>query len=155
MSDEEWVPSAEEEEGDTSPPKSRPKRSLVRPANYANEKQDDFFVGVKGYTNFHRTRKGGDRRPCSAQRPVFLLPALLSIQRMHTCLAFHTHACRRSWRNVCQRHYFIILSPRILRNQKKKKCPIIKMCKHRQWQEKTRWEHVPINMPDRPKACPS
>ena len=96
MSDEEWVPSAEEEEGDTSPPKSRPKRSLVRPANYANEKQDDFFVGVKGYTNFHRTRKGGDRRPCSAQRPVFLLPVLLSIQRMHTCLAFHTHACRRS-----------------------------------------------------------
>ena len=73
MSGEEWVPSAEEEERETSAPTSRPKRSVVRPANYANEQHDEFFTGVKGYTNFHRTRKGGDRRPCSAERPVLTL----------------------------------------------------------------------------------
>ena len=42
--------------------RKRPRRGVPQ-VNYSKEKKDTFFNGVRGYTNFNRTRKGGDVRP--------------------------------------------------------------------------------------------
>ena len=47
-------------------------------ANYVNEKADDFFSDSPGYTNFGRTRKGGDRRPRAENKPVSVCLMLLA-----------------------------------------------------------------------------
>ena len=62
------------EEGSGNVPAEEPRRSRVKSArrcanrniDYAEEKCDSFFANTSGYTNFGRTRKGGDRRPNAA-----------------------------------------------------------------------------------------
>ena len=56
-------------EVDESPPPPRTKSTRVvakKSVNYVDEKVDNFFTDTKGYTNFQRTRKGGDKRPFAA-----------------------------------------------------------------------------------------
>ena len=70
-SDGDFVPS---EEGSDNVSAEEPRRSRVKSArrcsnrniDYAEEKCDSFFANTAGYTNFGRTRKGGDRRPNAA-----------------------------------------------------------------------------------------
>ena len=38
--------------------------------DYTSERKDTFFSDVPDYTNFGRTRKGGNARPRSANKPV-------------------------------------------------------------------------------------
>ena len=45
----------------------RPRRSLAR-VDYSAEKKDEFFDGVPGYSDFNRTRKGGDVRPNASKK---------------------------------------------------------------------------------------
>ena len=67
-SDGDFVPS---EEGSDNVSAEEPRRSRVKSArrcanrniDYAAEKCDSFFAKTAGYTDFGRTRKGGDRRP--------------------------------------------------------------------------------------------
>ena len=49
-------------------PKRRTSSRIKATANYSSEHHDTFFEGVKGYTSFDRTRKGGDRRPRAATK---------------------------------------------------------------------------------------
>ena len=61
--DEDWEPPSKHgscNEADVPVRRSGRKRKQV---DYVNEKQDAEFAGVKGYTHFGRTRKGGDVRP--------------------------------------------------------------------------------------------
>lgn len=67
-SDDDYVPlglvdvdQSDEEAEDAEPRRS--KRKIKTKAVYNREKVDDFFEGEKGYSDFGRTRKGGDRRP--------------------------------------------------------------------------------------------
>ena len=70
-SESDFVPS---EEGSGNVPAEEPRPIRVRSArrcanrniNYAVEKHDSFFNNTAGYTDFQRTRKGGDRRPNAA-----------------------------------------------------------------------------------------
>ena len=62
--------------------------------NYIAEKQDKFFEGEKGYTNFGRTRKGGDRRPRAvAPRPKIVRYEKSSPTIMHF---FGAHAASKN-----------------------------------------------------------
>ena len=61
-SSDEWAACSPGSSGDES---ATPKRStrVRKPVNYVNEGHDTFFNDRPGYTDFGRTRRGGDRRP--------------------------------------------------------------------------------------------
>ena len=42
------------------------RRCAKRQIHYDEEKHDQFFENTPGYTDFGRTRKGGDKRPNAA-----------------------------------------------------------------------------------------
>ena len=60
-----------DEESDGPPPPPRKKSTRARRVNYNEEHVDTFFSDLKGYTNFQRTRKGGDKRPFAAGAEVY------------------------------------------------------------------------------------
>lgn len=64
-SGEEWQP----EEAQPATPVRKSNRNL-RNRNYLVEKCDETFSAYPGITHFGRTRKGGDRRPRSKQKPA-------------------------------------------------------------------------------------
>ena len=54
----------EADDDDPMPTVRRRSSRKTKQVNYRHlPEEDDFFSGEKGYTNFDRTRKGGDRRP--------------------------------------------------------------------------------------------
>ena len=70
-SSHEWEPTDREVTMDSSTVQPRRSARVRQDVSYTTEKTDDFFCGLKGYTNFLRTRKGGDCRPCAAPaKPV-------------------------------------------------------------------------------------
>ena len=73
-SDEAWEPGSDDADGNESVQTVTPRRTKRRraPCDYAKEHRDDFFANQKGYTNFHRTRKGGDRRPNAKKKVCFV-----------------------------------------------------------------------------------
>ena len=68
----EWQPSGTDDD-DEQIVARRPRLQRVKKCNvdYTIEQVDHEFDGEKGYTNFGRTRKGGDKRP---RRVVYAVP---------------------------------------------------------------------------------
>ena len=66
-SDSEYEPDSAGSEVQVNVPACRSQRPSrnVKEVDYTKEGCDQFFTGVSGYTNFNRTRKGGDVRPNS------------------------------------------------------------------------------------------
>ena len=69
-SDEAWEPESDDVGGNESVSSVTPRRSKRRreSCDYGQERSDKFFSNQKGYTHFHRTRKGGDRRPNAVKK---------------------------------------------------------------------------------------
>ena len=70
-SDEAWEPENEDDAGNNEAVSAvTPRRSKRQrePCDYGKEQCDTFFSNEKGYTHFHRTRKGGDCRPNKAKK---------------------------------------------------------------------------------------
>ena len=97
----EWELSEESPKG--SPQKleilaPRPKSlwSTGRNVDYCSETHDNFFSGCAGYTNFGRTRKGGDRRPRAQSKEKKKVSSVLFVSLMHAltigCMYAQMHA---------------------------------------------------------------
>ena len=73
-SDEAWEPESDDVGDNDSVPAVTPRHSKRQrePCDYAKEHSDNFFANQKGYTDFHRTRKGGDRRPNAVKKVWFV-----------------------------------------------------------------------------------
>ena len=68
--DSDFVDEEERNNGAPPPQRATSTRSKKTVKSYTEENVDTFFSDVKGYTDFHRTRKGGDRRPFAAGAKV-------------------------------------------------------------------------------------
>ena len=80
-SDDDWSADSDDEDNDNradqaaselcSRSRRNPVRASTHNAQYVGENVDNFFSNDSaGYTNFHRTRKGGDKRPNRAKVKV-------------------------------------------------------------------------------------
>ena len=87
----------DEESGEDQPPPPRARSTRARKdVEYVSEKRDNFFSDLPGYTDFHRTRKGGDRRPFAAKKPkvfrlqlfVFRLQLTFDMKKFHDAELF-------------------------------------------------------------------
>ena len=71
MSDgEEWMPGLVLAELSDDEESVQPRRSsrARKQVDYGGENHDGFFAECPGYTNFGRTRKGGDKRPRKSKK---------------------------------------------------------------------------------------
>ena len=74
-SDSDYVDDAPPEQNTeaVTPTRVRSSRACAKtPTNYDAEKRDTFFCDLPGYSNFHRTRKSGDKRPNAANKVMLL-----------------------------------------------------------------------------------
>jgi hypothetical protein len=62
---------------------NRSRRSTAKPVDYSKERNDQFFSGVPGYTDFNRTRKGGDVRPNASKTKVSKITYLSRLAKFY------------------------------------------------------------------------
>ena len=62
---------------------NRSRRSTAKPVDYSKERKDQFFSGVPGYTDFNRTRKGGDVRPNASKTKVSKITYLARLAKFY------------------------------------------------------------------------